>query len=145
LLAVLLSNAVTTLNSPEKRANAVEQWHGAQESARRHHIQQVCARTERFDSDWQAPSSRAVLRDVEQAFAQVLAVTSGGRHQHQPCETHDHCEDMGLTDPQFEEMRDRVRCELMRGQTDLIDLAVDSMGREAAERLYGADLVRRAR
>ncbi|MGW1172000.1 transcriptional regulator [Streptomyces sp. NPDC002550] len=144
LLAVLLSNAVTTLDTPEKRAHAVEQWRCAQESARRHHIQQVRARTERFDGDWQAPTSLAVLRDVEQAFAQVHAVTSGGRHQ-QPLKTHDHCEDVALTDQQVEEMQDRARCELMRGQTDLIDLAVDSMGREAAERFYGAELVRRAR
>ncbi|WP_435613686.1 transcriptional regulator [Streptomyces sp. bgisy159] len=145
LLAALLANAVTTLDTPEKRAYAVEQWRCAQEAARRHHIQKVRARTERFDGDWQAPTSLAVLRDVEQAFAQVRAVTSGGRDQHHPAETHDHCEDLALTDPQVEEMRDQVRCELMRGQTDLIDLAVDSMGREAAERLYGADLVRRAR
>ncbi|GAB1331684.1 helix-turn-helix domain-containing protein [Streptomyces sennicomposti] len=145
LLAVLLTNAVTTLDTPEKRAYAVEQWRCAQEAARRHHIQQVRARTERFDGDWQAPTSRAVLRDVEQAFAQVRAVTSSGRHQHQPAESLAHREDVALSDPQVEEMRDRARCELMRGQTDLIDLAVDSMGREAAERLYGADLVRRAR
>ncbi|MFE5492616.1 hypothetical protein ACFQ7Z_22075 [Streptomyces virginiae] len=32
----------------------------------------------------------------------------------------------------------------MRGDSSLITVAVDAMGREGAEQLYGADLVRRA-
>lgn len=34
---------------------------------------------------------------------------------------------------------------MIRGRPVATDLAVDSMGREAAEQLYGADLMRRAR
>ncbi|MFD7408669.1 hypothetical protein ACFV7R_39880 [Streptomyces sp. NPDC059866] len=60
LLAVLLAGAEKVLDSPEKRADAVARWRGAQEAARRHRIQQVRARGERFDGDWEAPTSRSV-------------------------------------------------------------------------------------
>lgn len=145
LLAVLLANAENVLGTPAKRADAVEQWRGAQEAARRQRIQQVRARGERYEGDWQVPSSRSVQREVEAAFAQVRDAAGGGRRQDQALSTDDRCEDPGVTDPQFDQMRDQARGELMRGVTDLIDLTVDSMGPEAAERLYGEDLMRRAR
>jgi hypothetical protein len=145
LLAVLLANAVTVLDTPAKRAEAVARWRGAQEAARRDRIQQVRAQRERFEGDWEAPSSHAVTRQVAQAFAQVREVANGGRHQDQAPSTDERSEGPGLTDPQIGQMRDQAHGELMRGVTDLIDLTVDSMGPEAAERLYGADLMRRAR
>ncbi|MFM9681703.1 transcriptional regulator [Streptomyces brasiliscabiei] len=145
LLAVLLANAVTVLDTPAKRADAIERWRGAQEAARRDHIRQVRARTERYEGDWEAPSSRAVQHEVEAAFAQVRDVVSGVRPQDEALSTDDRCEDPGLTDPHIAQMRDQAHGELMNGVTDLIDLAVDSMGPEAAERLYGEDLMRRAR
>jgi hypothetical protein len=145
LLAVLLANAVTVLDTSAKRAEAVARWRGAQEAARRDRIQQVRAQRERFEGDWEAPSSHAVTRQVVQAFAQVREVANGGRHQDQAPSTDERSEGPGLTDPQIGQMRDQAHGELMRGVTDLIDLTVDSMGREAAERLYGADLMRRAR
>lgn len=145
LLAVLLANAVTVLDTPAKRAEAVARWRGAQEAARRDRIQQVRAQRERFEGDWEAPSSRSVQREVAQAFAQVREVANGGRRQDQAPSVGDRCEDPGLNDPQVEEMREQALGELMRGVTDLIDLAVDSMGPEAAEQLYGAELMRRAR
>lgn len=145
LLAVLLSNAVTVLDTPQKRADAVAQWRGAQEAARRHGIQQVRARTERFEGDWEAPSSRAVARQVEEAFAQVREAANGGRQQDQAPGAEGPDEAQGLTEQQIAEMQEQARGELRRGETDLIDLAVDAMGPEAAERLYGEDLMRRAR
>lgn len=145
LLAVLLANAVTVLDTPAKRADAVERWRGAQEAARRQRIQQVRAQRERFEGDWAAPSSHAVTRQVAQAFAQVREVANGGRHQDRASGVDGPDEAQGLTAQQIEEMREQARGELMRGETDLIDLAVDSMGFEAAECLYGADLMRRAR
>ncbi|WP_099505176.1 helix-turn-helix domain-containing protein, partial [Streptomyces sp. HG99] len=83
LLAVLLANAVTVLDTPAKRADAIERWRGAQEAARRDRIRQVRARTERYEGDWQAPVSRSVQREVEAAFAQVRDMEHGGRHQDQ--------------------------------------------------------------
>ncbi|WP_172387109.1 hypothetical protein [Streptomyces sp. MNP-20] len=69
LLAVLLAGAERVLDTPQKRAGAAEQWRGAQEAARRDRIQQVRARAERYDGDWDAPASRAVQRQVDEAFA----------------------------------------------------------------------------
>lgn len=145
LLAVLLAGAENVLDTRQKRADAVDQWRGAQEASRRHSIQQVRARTERFEGDWEVPSSRSVQYQVEEAFALVREAANGGRHPDQAPGTEDPCAAQGLTDQQIEEMRDRAQSELMQGQTDLIILAVDSMGHEAAERVYGADLLRRAR
>ncbi|MFF5407907.1 transcriptional regulator [Streptomyces misionensis] len=145
LLAVLLSGGENILDTPAKRADAIERWRGALEAARRDRIRQVRAERERFEGDWQAPSSRAVTRQVARAIAYVHEAANGGRRQAQAPSTDDRYEDLGLADPQFEQMRAQARGELMRGVTDLIDLAVDSMGREAAERIYGADMMRRAR
>ncbi|MGV4890739.1 transcriptional regulator (plasmid) [Streptomyces viridosporus] len=145
LLAVLLSNAVTVLDTPAKRAEAVARWRAAQEAARRDRIQQVRAQRERFEGDWQAPTSRAVTRQVAQAMAYVHEAANGGRHEGQAPVADNRCEDVGLADPQIDQMRAQAWGELMRGVTDLIDLAVDSMGRDAAEQLYGTDLMRRAR
>lgn len=144
LLAALLAGAEGVLDTPAKRAEAVAQWRGAQEAARRHRIQQVRAQRERFEGDWEAPRSSAVTLQVSQAFAHVQEVAHGGRNQDQVPAADALCE-QGLVDPQFYQLRAQAKGELMRGVTDLIDLAVDSMGREAAERIYGADLVRRAR
>jgi DNA-binding transcriptional ArsR family regulator len=144
LLAVLLSNAVTVLDTPAKRAEAIAQWHAAQEAARRDRIQQVRAQGERFEGDWQAPTSHAVTHQVAQAIAHVHEAANGGRHEDQAPTADDRREDMGLAAPQIDQMRAQARGELMRGVTDLIDLTVDSMGRDAAEQLYGTELMRRA-
>ncbi|KAF3470072.1 hypothetical protein [Streptomyces sp. Tu 3180] len=45
LLAALLADAETLLDTLEKRVTAVEDWHAAQKATRRHRIQQVRART----------------------------------------------------------------------------------------------------
>ncbi|MFE7958673.1 transcriptional regulator [Streptomyces sp. NPDC057413] len=144
LLAALLASAEGILDTPAKRAEAVAQWRAAQEAARRHRIQQVRDQRERFEGDWEAPRSSAVTRQVSQAFAQIHEVANGGRDHDQVSAADAPCE-QGPVDPQFDQMRAQAEGELMRGVTDLIELAVDSMGREAAERIYGADLVRRAR
>lgn len=143
LLAVLLAGAEKILDTPEKRAAVVEQWRGAQEAARRHRIQQVRARTERFEDDWNPPSSRAVQRQVEEAFAQVRTVASGGGlDQDVAAEQPDAVE--GLGEQELKELRAAAAGELMRGNTGLITTAIDAMGREAAESVYGERLVHRA-
>lgn len=142
LLAVLLASAEKILDTPEKRAAAVEQWRGAQEAARRHRIQQVRARTERFDHDWNAPSSRAIQRQVEEAFSQVRALAGSGLDQDVAAEQPDGVE--GLGEQELKELRAAAAGELMRGETGLITTAIDVMGLEAAESVYGERLVRRA-
>lgn len=145
LLAVLLAGAETVLDTPAKRADAIEQWRGAQEAARRHRIQQVRARTERYEGDWDAPTSHAVRSEVEAAFTKVRDAATGGRHHDQAPAADGLHESQGLADPQIDQMRAQAQGELMRGETDLIELTVDSMGPKAAERIYGADMMRRAR
>ncbi|WP_307820396.1 transcriptional regulator [Streptomyces sp. MC1] len=143
LLAVLLAGAETILDTPEKRAAAVEQWRGAQEAARRHRIQQVRARTERYDGDWDAPTSRAVRRQVDEAFA----ASFGPKPQAAAPDTEALPEVSGvdgLEDDAVAQAREEARQRLMVGDTSLITVAVDAMGRETAEQLYGPDLVRRA-
>ncbi|MFI0742686.1 transcriptional regulator [Streptomyces sp. NPDC021100] len=144
LLAVLLAGAETILDTPEKRADAVEQWRGAQEAARRHRIQQVRVRAERYDGDWDAPSSRAVRRQVDEALAAVFAP----KPQAVSPETEETLPEVsgveGLEDDVLAQARAEARQRLMVGDTSLITVAVDAMGRETAEQLYGPDLVRRA-
>ncbi|NED22262.1 transcriptional regulator [Streptomyces sp. SID9913] len=140
LLAVLLGGAETVLDTPQKRADAVEQWRGAQEAARRHRIQQVRARTERYEGDWDAPASRAVRREVEAAFAQVREAATGGRRQ----DHGDVADDQALapepSEQELAELRAAAAGELMRGETTLIR----SLDPEMALRIFGERLVRRA-
>lgn len=151
LLAVLLAGAETVLDTPGKRADAIEQWRGAQEAARRHRVEQVRARAERHDGDWTGPSSYRVQREVEAAFAKVREVATGGRavltdHQESVPGT----ENMpigsgvqGLQDEEIVQARNDARQRLMMGDTSLITVAVEILGREEAEQLYGPALVRR--
>lgn len=122
----------------------MEQWRGAQEAARRHRIQQVRARTERHEGDWQAPASRAVQREVEAAFTQVSEVASGGRRQDQDHAAADQAAPLELSEQELDGLRATAWGQLMRGETDLITGTVNVMGLEAAARIYGTDLVRRA-
>ncbi|APE26819.1 hypothetical protein vnz_37285 (plasmid) [Streptomyces venezuelae] len=143
LIAVLLAGAETVLDTPEKRADAVEQWRGAQEAARRHRIQQVRTRTERYDGDWDAPTNRAVQRQVDEAFATSF------RPEPQPVAPDTEALPEvsgvdGLDDDVVAEARAEARQRLMVGDTSLITVAIDAMGRKTAEQLYGFDLVRRA-
>ncbi|MFD3847983.1 winged helix-turn-helix domain-containing protein [Streptomyces microflavus] len=151
LLAVLLANAENVLDTPAKRSAALEQWRGAQEAARRHRIEQVRARTERYDGDWTGPTSYRVQQEVAAAFAKVREVVNGGR-----AALTDHPDVVsgaeplpaglgvqGLADDEIVQTRNDARQRLMMGDTSPITLAVDTLGREEAEQLYGPALVRR--
>ncbi|MFI1293377.1 transcriptional regulator [Streptomyces sp. NPDC020792] len=140
LLAVLLAGAETVLDTPEKRADTVEQWRGAQAAARRHRIQQVRARTERYESDWDAPSSRAVQREVEAAFAQVKKAANGGRLQDQDDVADNQAAGLEPSEQELSELRAAAAGELMRGETTLIT----SLDPETALHIFGERLVRRA-
>lgn len=142
LLAVLLRNATTILDTPEKRAAAVEDWRAAQEAVRRERILQVRARHERFEGNWQTPTSRAVQKRVEAAFAEAFdlkPVDEPGEALPELAGPQD------LTVEELQEMRAAAWGELMAGETTLVTSAVEMLGRPAAEHLYGPDLVRRAR
>lgn len=140
MLAVLLASAVTVLDTPAKRAAAVEQWRGAQEAARRHRIRQVRAGRERYEGDWQAPSSRSVQRQVEAAFAQVRETGNGGRRQDQGHAANGPDVPLEMSEQERKDLVAAAAGELMRGETTLIT----SLDRETAVQIYGQRLVRRA-
>ncbi|MEU2999324.1 hypothetical protein ABZ684_17390 [Streptomyces sp. NPDC006995] len=152
LLALLLANAQNVLNTPAKRTEAVDQWRGAQEAARRYRIEQVRARTERYDGDWTGPTSYRVQQEVAAAFAKVRETPGGGRATlgsddeglviySETMPTVSGVE--GLNDAEIVETRNDARQRLMMGDTSPITVAVDTLGRETAEQLYGPALVRR--
>ncbi|MFB6881251.1 transcriptional regulator [Streptomyces noursei] len=137
LLAVLLRSAVRTLDTADKRAEVISDWRQATEAARRGRIQQVRARAERYDGDWQAPRSAAVRRLVTEAFTPN-------------CEAHAGAEALpalggpqDLTGQELRVMRDSAWAEFLQGDTALVTSAVRAFGRPVAESMYGVDLVQR--
>ncbi|MFJ4576802.1 transcriptional regulator [Streptomyces sp. NPDC088846] len=140
LLAVLLAGAETVLDTPAKRAHAIDQWRGAQEAARRHRIQQVRARSERYEGDWDAPTSRAVRNEVEAAFAQVREAANGGRRQDLGDVADDQALALEPSEQELAELRATAAGELMRGETTLIR----SLDPEMSLRIFGERMVRRA-
>lgn len=140
LLAVLLAGAEKVLDTPAKRAGAVEKWRGGQEAARRNRIHQVRARCERFESDWTAPASHTVRREVEVAFAQVRETATGGRRQDPDHVADDQAVDLELDEQALADLRTTAVLELMVGETTLIS----SLEPDMAVRVFGPALVRRA-
>ncbi|MCF3143757.1 helix-turn-helix domain-containing protein [Streptomyces platensis] len=156
LLATLLKDAEKILDTPAKRADAVEQWRSAQEAARRERIQQVRARQERFEGDWQAPTSRAVQQQVDAAFAAVREAASGRTptaSDQEPAAGGEEAPELhgglaglaGLDEDEVARARAEARQHLALGDTELIEVAIAAMGPEAAEQLYGPKLLRRAK
>ncbi|WP_327732913.1 hypothetical protein OG749_02615 [Streptomyces nojiriensis] len=132
-LAGRLAGAVALWPTAEGRARAVQAYRDSR------HAEQ--ARHQEWEGHWQAPRSEAVRRLVAEAFIprqeQPMDDTKG---EVLPAETG--IDD--LTTEEVAELRATARSEFMRGETTLITSAVDALGRPAAERLYGADLVQRA-
>ncbi|WP_406483816.1 transcriptional regulator [Streptomyces platensis] len=148
LLATLLKDAEKILDTPEKRQLAREQWRAGQEAARRERIQQVRARHERFEGDWQPPTSRAVQQQVDAAFAAVREVASGRtRFDADPGQALPDLPDgvASLDEAEIAQARAEAAQRLALGDTDVIEDAVAAMGPELAEQLYGRTLLRRAR
>jgi hypothetical protein len=110
---------------------------------RRSRACQVRARTERYDGDWDAPTSHTVQQQVNPAFAAAFhpkprAATPDTETLPEVTGVND------LDDNAVAEARAEARQRLMLGDTSLITVPVDAMGRETAKQLYGTNLVRRA-
>ncbi|MFE7616832.1 winged helix-turn-helix domain-containing protein [Streptomyces sp. NPDC057496] len=148
LLAVLLAGAETVLNTPEKRAGAIERWHGAQEAARLHRIEQVRAERERHDYGWDTPADTMLKHEMEHAFGQVKDAARRstapvlGPADDSPALTNS---PLQISDRERNEMRAQARAQFAAGITDLITDTVAALGRDQADLIYGKDLVRRAR
>lgn len=143
LLAVLLTSATTVLDTPAKRTAAVEQWHRAEEARRRHRIERVRAARERNDGGWQAPASRAVRREVEAVIDQLLTPAPVEVEEGQGLVL-DGTETFELGDEELAPLITAMREELVRGRTDLVSAAIETLGADEAARVLGEDLVRRA-
>ncbi|MEU0271858.1 transcriptional regulator [Streptomyces sp. NPDC006307] len=147
LLAVLLAGAVTVLDTPAKRAAAVEQWHASQEARRRHRIEAVRAERERHDGAWDSPADVALKRELEVAFARI---NDAARNLHPTVAygSDDHAkagtEPFEISERERVSMREEAHAQLRLGSTDLIEDMVYALGCTEAERLFGEDLVRRA-
>ncbi|MGW3745940.1 transcriptional regulator [Streptomyces sp. NPDC005146] len=131
-LAQRLRGAVALWPTAEGRARAVQAYRDS------HRAKQ--ARHQEWDGNWQAPRSMSVRRLVAEAFAsrpqqadedqgEVLTASAG-------------IDDVSAEE--LAEMRATALGEFMTGETSLITTTRDTLGRPAAERIYGANLVQRA-
>ncbi|MEV6549221.1 transcriptional regulator [Streptomyces sp. NPDC051597] len=148
LLAVLLAGAETVLDTPAKRADAIEQWRGAQEARRRHRIEQVRAEREWQDGAWESPANVALRREIEAVFAHVN--NAARNHLQLPAAdipgqaAQTGADPFEISDEERTEMREQARAQLRLGTTDLIEDVIHALGQTAARHLFGEDLVRRA-
>ncbi|MFC7924910.1 transcriptional regulator [Streptomyces cinereoruber] len=145
LLAVLLAGAEKVLDTPAKRADTVARWRGAQEAQRRHDIERVRAERERYEGDWQNPASRAVRSEVDGAVAQLKNL-SRPVVQALPDDSSDPgAASYEVGDSEFEDMRAAALAELKVGVTSLITDTIHGCGYDEALRVYGDELMSRAR
>ncbi|MGR4884006.1 transcriptional regulator [Streptomyces sp. LARHCF249] len=132
-LAARLATAVAQWPTAEGRARAVQAYRDSRRAEQ--------ARHREWEGQWQAPRSESVRRLVAQAFIpRQQQPADDARGEVLPAQT-------GIDDldqEQQRELRVMARGEFARGETTLVIGAVDTFGQAAAERLYGADLVRRA-
>ncbi|MEU6621897.1 helix-turn-helix domain-containing protein [Streptomyces litmocidini] len=144
LLVVLLTNAQNVLDTPAKRADAVAQWRDAQEARRRHDIERVRADRERYEGDWQAPQNRAVHSEVNVAVVQLKGALRPAV-QDLPDDSSFGAAAFEVGDQELEDIRAVAQAGLENGDTSLINDTIHACGFEEALRVYGPDLMRRAR
>lgn len=126
----------------QQRAVQVDHRNAAVDAARKDRITHLRNQQERNENDWQAPRSAAVKRNVDQLLVQAFdpkppaADIEGLPELAGP---------QDLTTAELADMRRAAAAELMSGETALIRMVTDEWGAAAAERIYGADLVHRAR
>ncbi|MEV6439832.1 helix-turn-helix domain-containing protein [Streptomyces anulatus] len=130
-LARRLVGAVALWPTKEGRERAVEAYRDSRRAEK--------ARHQEWEGAWQAPRSMAVRRLVAEALAPPP----------QPCASEEALPELaGVEDLSPEEvagMRATAWGEFMAGDTSLIMISFDTLGLAAAARIYGAELLRRAR
>ncbi|MEU8843454.1 transcriptional regulator [Streptomyces roseus] len=131
-LAGRLATAVAQWPTAEGRARAVQAYRDSRRAEQ--------ARHQEWEGHWQAPTSESVRRLVAASIPRQQQPADDAQGEVLPAQT-------GIDDldqEQRRELRVMARGEFARGETTLVMGAVDTFGRAAAERLYGADLVQRA-
>ncbi|MFZ3492006.1 transcriptional regulator [Streptomyces sp. 5.8] len=131
LLATLLKGAESLLDTPHKRAAAVEDWRDSRAAAERRH------------RSWQPapnpPRSRAVRNLVEAALAPRPLI--GLRPA--PPSARQRCGRQSLAPAEVALLRETAWAEFMLGDSTLVRSAVWAWGSERAAEVYGEALVRR--
>ncbi|MET8768441.1 helix-turn-helix domain-containing protein [Streptomyces sp. NPDC004658] len=133
-LAQRLHNAHQRFDTPARREELVNWWRDSREAEADRHTE--------WQGTWQAPRSRAVTHLVRRA---IDAVRQGQLHE-PPGQDRDQVQagSSELTREELLAQRQAAHQAFLAGDTALVTSAVDFLGREAAEGLYGADLVARA-
>ncbi|MFI9787367.1 transcriptional regulator [Kitasatospora sp. NPDC051984] len=106
-----------------KRANLVAWWRDSRQASRERHAE--------WSRSWSAPRSNAVARLVREA---LTASKPKPQHVELPQQP---------TDAEQTEVRTLAWRQYLAGQPELVASAVALAGREAAEQIYGTDLVQR--
>jgi hypothetical protein len=127
----------------QQRQVQVDHRTAAVDAARRERITQIRDRQERTEAAWQPPRDAAARREVDQDLSRVLApkprIAADAPGLPELAGPHE------LTAAERAQQRRAAAAELMAGETTLIGTAVDCWGAAAAERIYGAALMHRAR
>ncbi|MGW8953916.1 hypothetical protein [Streptomyces sp. NPDC055709] len=132
LLATLLAGAETALDTPAKRAWAVEHWRDSRVAAARRHQEWTTAAC--------GPSSHTVRRTVREAL-----MSPAGRFPAPAADTRPVGPDVTALSPSdIRTLRDTALGEFMRGETTLIRAGLEAWGRGPTEHVYGPGLVERA-
>ncbi|MFD6833177.1 hypothetical protein [Streptomyces diastaticus] len=139
LLAALLRQALTVLDTPTKRGQAVEAWRAAQHAARRDRVTHTRTHHHAHDADLTGPTSIAAQREVADAFARPTGTLAPDEHL--SAQT-DHVDQVDAV--LREKCREEAEQLIALGEPDLVVEAVQNLGRAAAETHYGSDLVARA-
>ncbi|MEU3907263.1 helix-turn-helix domain-containing protein [Streptomyces goshikiensis] len=130
-LAGRLAGAVALWPTEEGRERAVQAYRDSRRAEK--------ARHQEWEGAWQAPRSMAVRRMVAEAFAPQTQLSCQGESLPELSGVED------LSPQDLAEMRATARGEFMAGDTTLVMTTYDALGPAAAEYVFGADLVRRAR
>ena len=139
LLAALLRQALTVLDTPTKRGQAVEAWRAAQHAARRDRVTHTRTHHHAHDADLTGPTSIAAQREVADAFARPTGTLAPDNHLSAQA---NHADEIDAV--LREKCREEAEQLIALGEPDLVVEAVQNLGRAAAETHYGSDLVARA-
>ncbi|MGW3982801.1 transcriptional regulator [Streptomyces mirabilis] len=137
-LAGRLAGAVALWPNPEGRARAVQAYRDSRRAEQARH------------QEWEAsgddaPRSQAARNLWGRAVDTVKQIA---RQQEQPASNEGPAGLVGIegvSDEDLADMRARALNEFMAGETEFLMTTLDLLGRPATERIYGADLVRRAK
>ncbi|MFE1130095.1 hypothetical protein ACFW6R_25830 [Streptomyces albidoflavus] len=139
LLAALLRQALTVLDTPAKRGQAVDAWRAAQHAARRDRVTHTRSHHHAHDADLTGPASLAAQREVAAALTRSAGQPAAEDQLLPEVDGFDQLDPADL-----QQLRAEAAQQYALGEPGLITDAVQGLGRATAEQLYGPGLVARA-